>query len=194
MLFPKCRQTRIVLQSSILFLSFALISCGPDTTEQFFQSFGQSVKVAPGDSSPPTVTLIIPALVGRGQTVLHSGDTSIKIHMKDIKGQFFIIASAEDPQGVQSVCFQINSGNQCDCDGTGESSSPLESASCYANNVSPGSFATTKLWIQYLIDPDTVFSCKKEGCTGVGEVSAWAYATNFSGQQSATAAVTFVNP
>jgi len=204
MLFPKRRQIPIVLQFSVLLLSLALIGC-PNVNQklinQFIRdlgdSYGSSVKVDPKDSTPPKVTLIIPDLVGTGEKKLNPGDESITIYVEAIKasgnwGQFFVVASAEDPEGVQSVCIVSNAWRYCDCgEGFTGAETSVTTPTCYTRSGRLGSVTTTKLWMPYLIDPG-IFSCGNY-CTGGGGIYFVATATNYSGQKSTTAGVTIEN-
>ena len=204
MLFPKRRQTSILLQFSVLLLSLALIGC-PNVNQQLLNqfitnlgdSFGSSVKVDPKDKTPPKVTLIIPDLVGTGEKQVNPGDQPITIYVEAIQasgnwGPFFVVASAEDPEGVQSVCIVSIAWKYCDCgEGATGAEAPLETPTCYTRNGRLGSVTTTKLWIPYLIDP-VIFSCGQL-CTGGGGIYFVATATNYSGQKSTTAGVTIEN-
>lgn len=204
MWLPKRRQTPIVLQFSVLLLCLALTGC-PNVNQKLLNqfindlgdSFGSSVKVDPKDKTAPKVTLIIPDLVGTGEKQLNPEDQSITIYVEAIKasgnwGPFFVVASAEDPEGVQSVCIVAHAWNYCDCgeDVTGAKTSLEGPPICYTRSGHLGSVTTTKLWMPYLIDP-VIFDCGN--CTGGGGIYFVATATNYSGQKSTTAGVTIEN-
>jgi hypothetical protein len=189
-MFQTLCEPQILLVLSLLTILFGFGSCA-----QFIQSFGPPVTVTRKDTSPPTVTLIIPDL-GNGQIILHPGDKTKTIHMSSIKpyGQIFVIASAEDPQGVQSVCIQPDEFVECSLAGQGFNQSfPLPPPTCsgYDRQVKT---ATTKLWVPFLVDPRQ-HQCEVYGAGYEGTVRLLLYASakNFSGQE-VTANVRFVSP
>src|SRR5262245_20100500 len=82
---------------------------------QFADTFGSVVPAQPADPTPPTVTLTIPDL-GSGQISLTPTSSPVNISLKP--GQsFFVIASAEDPEGVKEVGFRGSFAIECSYEG-----------------------------------------------------------------------------
>ncbi len=84
-----------------LILLVPICGCNKSFVEDFAASFGESVIVADRDDTPPTVTLSIPDIGGEARDLVQGGaDYRIDIQLSD---RFFIVASAEDPEGVKEV-------------------------------------------------------------------------------------------
>ncbi len=176
-----------------------LSGCTPTMTAElldgFGRSFGETVTVSDSDTSAPTVTLSIPDLGnGMGAVVLHPGDAPLTIHVGGLNmNGFFIVATAEDPQGVKSICISSGFRRECSSGGVTQLSQPLSYDNCDESQATVGGTATTKRWLPRYVDLAVVSACPpgQDGGTTLGFS---ATGTNFSGQTQSTPSVKFVNP
>jgi hypothetical protein len=173
----------------------ALNGCSPTQSDilvnQIVDSFGQPVVVRAGTNALPATTLTVPDL-GNGKIVLHSGDQPATVHLGPVDS-FFLVAASEDPDGVQAVCFQLAEQRACTCSGIGLNQIIDYPDICYAMNVAPGGQALTRLWLPFLVDKRVHSACSP-GCEGQDTFVVNALGRNFSGQESTTSPVTFINP
>lgn len=196
MLMRAYRTKLRVMSLCIVAMTGGLTACTPrmarNILDQFVKSFGQTVSVNPADSSPPTVTLS--ADLGRRSIVLRDGDDPITIHVGEVSSsQFLLVAAAEDPEGVQSICIFTAGRRECSCGGIGSTSIPTFSPICDAVQVPPGGSATTRRWIVRPVDLRSVSSCGA-GCSGGSTLSFSATGKNFGNQETSTPQIIFVNP
>jgi len=170
-----------------------LAGCTATMTEElldaFAGSFGDTIVVPASDASPPAIKLSIPDL----GIVLHPGDADATIDVSgmNING-VFIVAEAEDAQGVKSVCLQSGFVRSCSGGGIGSTSQSLSSAQCDESTAAPGGTATTRRWLPKYVDYDVVSACG-DGQEGGTTLSFFATATNFAGQIVSSPSVAFVN-
>jgi len=112
--------------------------------DQFAKSFGNSVTIPQSDTTPPTVKLIIPDR-GSGQVIVttNSGNTfSIK---KD--ETFFVVAMAEDPEGVQELRIRSTTSTTCRDGDQTSTTEPSSSEIVDSVTPTPGGQALTKRWL-----------------------------------------------
>src|ERR1051326_5731596 len=94
-------------------IAFGLSGCA-SFVEQFARSFGDSVTIARGDKTPPDVTLHVPS--GDGEIVLHVSGAPATVPIK-ASDAFYVVAVAEDPEGVKSVGLSASQSILCTKDG-----------------------------------------------------------------------------
>ena len=155
---------------------------------QFADTFGSVVDIPVSDATPPTVTLTIPDL-GSGQVVLTESSASSTIPMTGVPG-FFIIATAEDAQGVKEVGFEGSSTVTCHQDGV----SYNQTADLQGPKSSdPGASgkALTRRWLPDYID-DTYLGCFEGWERRSASLTLHAIGSNFGGLSGHSASVTFV--
>ncbi|MFP3556912.1 hypothetical protein SB861_40300 [Paraburkholderia sp. SIMBA_049] len=117
--------------------------------DQFAASFGQVVTIPQSDPTPPTVTLTVPDL-GSGQVTVGSAGGPLTIQLP--KGSsFFVVATAEDQGGVQSVGFVGAESWTCR---SGRIASQTTGDIASADNAAgaPGGTALTRRWLPLLVD------------------------------------------
>jgi hypothetical protein len=164
--------------------------CSPELLEEFLGTFGDTVVVDPPDSTPPIVSLIFFDPTSGKKVILKSGDPSKTIAIKK-HDSFFVVAVAEDPQGVKKLTVYPSSSVDCESVGSiGCKVPPLFTTSSISSNAGPGETATTKLWLPRLVDGRVgacPAPCKLKGVA----ISTFAEAENFSGRIGASPTVTF---
>lgn len=157
--------------------------------DQFAATFGQVVTVPASDSTPPAVTLTIPDQ-GSGQIVLGSSSAPVQIPM----GQqgFFVVAAAEDPEGVKEVGFVGESRLQCrnEKEGIGQIQTATLVGPSDTDNTGPGGQALTRRWLPRFLD-DTYLQCGTGWTRVSASVTLRALGRNFSGPEVVSAAATF---
>jgi len=135
----------------IVALSF-LYSCtqkeAGDFVNQFIKGFyGDGVVVSLRDTTPPTATIRIPDL-GSGITTLTTGGSGITIPVTKAMGSFYVLASADDPEGIQEVDLVGGGEIKCSNNDGASSNSNIDFnngiASSDASSAKPGGNATNR--------------------------------------------------
>jgi len=171
-------------------LGLLLSGCSKNQIDQFIgqfaNTFGKNITIAPGDRTPPVVTLVVPynnsqvTLSATGQPMtflIHKGD------------EFYVVAIAEDPEGVKTVGVTTSQFVRCSKDGQAYTSSS-GGQQTYTGPGAIGQSGLTRLWLPVLVSGNLV------GC-GPGETdegtaySVSAFGTNFSGGSSTSQAAVF---
>jgi hypothetical protein len=130
--------------------------------------------------------LTIPDL-GSGETVVTG--TPITIQM-DPASSFFVIAAAEDPEGVKEVGFSGHSTVQCRRDGVGYTQQATLIGPTDTDNAVPGGQALTRRWLPRLVN-DTYLRCGGGWTFVSASLTLQARGMNFSGGAATSAAATF---
>src|SRR5258708_18603643 len=81
--------------------------CGPKQANDFIDQalpafYGQVVTAPQNDPTPPVATLKIPDL-GAGAKTLVTGQSDVTIPITSKQSPYFVLAVADDPQGVKEV-------------------------------------------------------------------------------------------
>jgi len=154
--------------------------------------YGDPVRYPKADTTPPKVSLIIPDR-GSGRTVLTESSAPVTLTLKKDE-TFFLIAVAEDPEGVQWIRFRGGVSERCrEYDGTQESAStytfdgPVEQVQGTPGQVS------TKLFVLKPISERALGCAEGYGPTRI-TISARAIGSNFHGGEGQSAAAVFVKP
>ena len=79
--------------------------------DQYAGTFGSVVSIPADDATAPTVTLVIPDL-GSGPVALTATSPPLTVSLSP-SSNFFVIASAEDPDGVKEIGFRGTYGVEC---------------------------------------------------------------------------------
>jgi hypothetical protein len=159
-------------------------------TDQFAATFGQVVTAPASDSTPPTVTLTIPDQ-GSGQIVLGSSSAPVQVPMG--RNGFFVVAAAEDPEGIKEVGFVGESRLQCrnEKEGIGQIQTATLLGPTDTDNTGTGGQALTRRWLPRFVD-DTYLQCGTGWTRVSASVTLRALGRNFSGPEVISAAATFV--
>jgi len=161
-----------------------------DILDEFFGSFGDVVVVDPPDSSPPEVKLVFQDPTTGKQIELNPGDPEMEISIKNTD-RFYVIAVAEDPQGVKELTVYPVSAEICKSnEGIGCKVFPLTQTQKISSSAGPGDSATTKLWLPRLVDGDIGYCpppCELQSVS----IITYADAENFSGLRSSSSTVVF---
>ena len=187
-------QPRTVATLIATFSTVALAECSgceknvADFLDQFAATFGSLVPISPGDRTPPTVTLTIPN-EGSGQIVLGGSSASATIAMSNSAG-FFIVAVAEDPEGVKQVGFSGSSFLNCKSGNIafnqyGDLLGPTDS------DKGTGGQALTRRWLPRYID-DSYLQCPSGWTRIQATLTLRADGLNFGGLAGHSASATFV--
>ena len=157
--------------------------------DQFAATFGQVVTVPQSDSTPPNVTLTIPDQ-GSGQIVLNPTSAPVQIPMGATG--FFIVAAAEDPEGIREVGFVGESRVQCrnEKEGIGSIQIATLLGPSDTDNTSPGGQALTRRWLPRFVD-DTFLQCGTGWTRVSASMTLRALGKNFFGPPVASAPATF---
>lgn len=171
-------------------VTLGLSGCAPYLEQflaQFERSFGDSVIIPQSDNTPPDVSLHIPS--GNGEIVLHVGDGPRTIPIKP-SDTFYVVAVAEDQQGVRSVSLYASQSISCTADReTGGGAATGYSS--YVGPGSPGKTGLTRLWMPYQVSGGLV-TCPPDSDANNSSYSIAASGENFSGKRASTPWVTFV--
>lgn len=147
---------RVTLLFCLFSVALALTECTPKIAksilDDFASSFGDSVTIPESDPTPPLVSLTVPEFPS-GQKVLMPGDSphSASIGVGD---SFFVVAAAEDPEGVKLVQVISHVHVHCTNDaGIGQlrSFSPISTDS---DDSGPGDVGLTRRWIPQRVSLD----------------------------------------
>ena len=182
-----------VLPCCSLVVSLVLHACTPRVTDSlldsFANSFGESVTIPESDSTPPAVSLTIP--VPSGERTLRPGDAPYSTSI-DADDTFFVVAAAEDSQGVMMVQVVGHVHVNCTNDaGIGQlrSFSPITTDT---DEGGPGDLGLTRRWIPYRVNLDYAFCAQPQDFRLVSvEIEVFGRGTNFSGLTVETAKATF---
>jgi hypothetical protein len=184
----KKTSVRLIASISLLFV-LTMGGCGTKETEQelvtqVLSTFGDPVECTESDSTPPSTELVFSHPV-TGKTIrLKSGDTDMTIPIKPTD-RFFVMAVAEDPEGVKEIKIYPPSGLECE---------PVDETGCKVlSSTVPKTLrvggALTRLWLQVQIEvtgecppPCKLVSWRK---------SVWATAVNCSGLETTTPLAVF---
>lgn len=165
--------------------------------EEFAKTFGDVVPAPAQDSTPPSVSLHVPDFGhGKGDMVLHSGGPGAVIHVGGIESNgFFVIAAAEDAEGIQSVCVGRQRVKVCTPAGGLKGLPKLFNppAVCDSTSAAVGEDVTTRRWIPLWVDLSELTPCPKN-TTGTHTLKVWAIGENFGGQTVASAELQLVQP
>ncbi len=176
------------------------VGCGDvftDILDGFVASFGETVPGDPTDTSSPEVTLTFPDHTdGRGEIVLREGDPPRTVRVSDLRLTFFfVIGSAEDSQGVKSICLQPSETYTCCEDSICTEPEPGGMLpTCLGwEEISDGTSASTRLWVPYPLHRRRLDNCNEHemsrrlfSLTVTGE--------NFGGQSVTVGPVIFEDP
>jgi hypothetical protein len=179
----------------ILFFAALLIfiSCSKeskkDIIDEIAKSFGDPVKVSESDSTPPSISLVFNDPSTGKKIVLKPTDAPITIPIK-VLDRFYVVAIAEDQQGVKDVRIRGTLRKRCKSGDYGM----LQTGHIFADfpgNAGVGDWASTRRWLPKLVD-GRFAKCTTKGWELVSySISLHAEAENFSGLITRTPSVTF---
>jgi hypothetical protein len=182
--------TQKVSRAWVLVVAAAALGGCASAIDGFAQSFGQPVVVSGNDKSPPDTTLQIPDY-GFGARVLHVGDAAVTMPIRPTD-RFFIVAAAEDPEGVKGVRIEGEAQLQCtNGHGIGELRIFGPILVSDVDGAGVGGSALTRRWFPMIIDPRD-YPCTAGFTAESLTVTLHAVGTNFAGQETSTPSVTFV--
>lgn len=132
-----------ILKLSAAVLVVSMLGCS-SFLDQFAKSFGNLVVIPQSDTTPPSVKLIVPDR-GSGQvTITTNSGNNISIKKDET---FFVVAEAEDPEGIQELRISRTTSTTCRNNGEASTGAPLSSQIVDSVNLNPGDKALTKRWI-----------------------------------------------
>jgi hypothetical protein len=166
-------------------------------TEDFAATFGSVVPAPASDGSAPTATLHVPDFGhGKGDLVIGPGDPQKVIHIGGLDAQgCFVIAAAEDPEGIEQVCLERNRTKLCHDPGAPNTIAKVIPVPpvCEAVTAQVGEDVTTRRWTLVWIDFAELPPCPR-GKVGEHKLFVWASGQNFGGGKSASGKLVLVNP
>jgi len=186
---------RLAMLMPVLLVVLLFVSaCTPEEVEEFLIAlFGNPVVVDPPDDSAPVVSLIFFDPATGQKVTLKTGDppTERTIQKSD---HFFVLAVAEDPQGVRNVT--VFPTGSIDCKPKGDIGCLLHLSFqpySFTSSAGVGDTATTKLWLVREIDGGVSSDACPSHCTLKSvRIGLYARGENFSGLASASPQLTFV--
>lgn len=189
-------KSRLRIAAYLSLVTIAAIACDQsacrtismDLLDQFAASFGDVVTVPQADSTPPSVSLTISDR-GSGKIVLTSASAPLRISL-DRSDSFFVIAAAEDPEGVKEVGFVGGSRVQCTRDGVGYIQTATLIGPTDIDNAGAGGQALTRRWLPRFVD-DSYLGCSSGWTFVSASLTLQAQGKNFSGGAAQSAPVTF---
>jgi hypothetical protein len=164
---------------------------GVDTglLDSFLGTFGEPVTVPQADRSPPQASLIFNHPRTGKRTVVKPGDAPLSVSLKTTD-RFFVIAAADDPQGVKDIRVIGSMEKRCTSERVGMKQSGSLFLS-FPDNGGPGDTALTRRWLPFLIDGAQAQSCPSGYTLFSYVVSIHGVGENFHGGTSTTPTVTF---
>ena len=161
-----------------------LVGCSPEISDAlidgFLSSFGESVIVIENDKTSPSVELHIPDL-GEGVIVLNENSSPVTINLESTDPFFFLIGSAEDPQGVKEVTVRA-SAPELRCtnpnDGLGFILTPFGFQVNSVDDAQVGQTALTRRWIPVGM--------------GLGQLDSWCRSYAGPGFQAKSIRISFI--
>jgi hypothetical protein len=161
-----------------------------DVLEGFLGTFGDLVEVDPPDSTPPVVSLVFFDPTSGNKIVLKPGDSSKTISIKK-SHRFFVVAVAEDLQGVKRLTVYPSSSVECEpVGGIGCKVLPLFTTHSMSSDAGPGETALTRFWLPRLVDGG-MGACPPPCELKSVRISTFAEGENFSGLKATSPTVTF---
>ena len=182
---------------SMIFLAALIYSqaCSPEMSEEildeFLGTFGDLVEVDITDATPPAVSLVFIDPASGNKVVLKPGEPSKTMSIKK-HDRFFVMAVAEDPQGVKKLTIYPSSNVECEplMENVKCKVMNLSSTSDIVSNAQQGENTATKLWLPRLVD-GRMGSCPRSCKLKSAQISTYAHAENFSGLTSTSPSITF---
>jgi len=158
--------------------------------DQYAGTFGSVVSIPADDATAPTVTLVIPDL-GSGPVALTATSPPLTVSLSP-SSNFFVIASAEDPDGVKEIGFRGTYGVECI---TGDQFNQFSTGLQGPTEVNPGTSgsAFTRRWVPRLVD-ERLLRCGPGETRRRATITLQAYGRNFSGLTGQSGSVTFTAP
>lgn len=157
--------------------------------EDFANTFGDSVTIPDSDQTPPSVRLVFDR-PGSGTVELVPGDAPVTVTL-EAGERFFVVGSAEDPEGVKQVSLVGEAQVNCTSDGIGSITHFLLNAASI-DDGGPGDIGLTRRWVPFLLSVDEWSRCFGEGFEQVSTtITLQAVGRNFSDLTTTTPPVTF---